>query len=70
MASRLSLNVQWDRATIERAGISINQLITVKIKDASLDDLLRAVLKDTKLDFRRDEKSVSIYPAKSPPAAP
>ncbi len=62
VAARLQLDVQWDRAEIKRAGISVDQLITVAVKDATLDDLLRAVFKDTGLSFRRNDRTVSIRP--------
>ena len=43
LAARLKLKVTWDRAAIDAAGISVDQLITVHVKDAGLDDLLKAV---------------------------
>ncbi len=65
LAERLRLELQWDRPAIDAAGISVDQLITVKVKDASLDELLRAVLAGTGLTFRRLDRAVSIYPAES-----
>ncbi len=73
LAERLRLELQWDRPAIDAAGIAVDQLITVKVKDASLDELLRAVLAGTGLTFRRQDRAVSIYPAepsKPGPAKP
>jgi hypothetical protein len=62
LTGRLNLQIQWDRAAIDAAGISVDQLISVKVKDASLDDLVRAVLAGTGLDFRRNGQEISIFP--------
>jgi len=64
LAGRLNLLFTWDRAAIDRAGISVEQLISVNVKDADLDQLLRAVLNNTGLAFRRDDRKVSIYPVR------
>jgi hypothetical protein len=63
LAGRLNLEIAWDRQGIDRAGISVDQLISLEIKDADLDELLRAVLNGTGLAFRREDRKVSIYPA-------
>jgi len=68
LAQRLQLDFQWDLPAIEAAGISVDQLISVKVKDASLDELLQAISKGTGLSFRRKDRTVSIRPAK--PDAP
>ena len=62
LAQRLSLEFQWDRQAIERAGISLDQLISVKVQNVTLDDLLRAILANTGLTFRHDNRAISIYP--------
>jgi hypothetical protein len=63
LGDRLSLDVAWDRDAIDRRGIAVDQLISVQIKDANLDELLTAVLRGTRLTFRRAERNVTIYPA-------
>jgi hypothetical protein len=63
LTGRLNLQIQWDRAAIDAAGISVDQLISVKVKDASLDDLVRAVLAGTGLGFRRNGQEISIFPS-------
>ncbi len=65
LGQRLGLQLKWDRAAIDAASIAVDQLISVKVKDANLDELLRAILKDTGLTFRRNERAISIYPAES-----
>jgi hypothetical protein len=63
IAERLNLEFNWDNAAIDAAGIATGQLVTVKVKDASLDELLGAVVNGTGLAFRRDDRKVSLYPA-------
>lgn len=65
LGQRLNLEFQWDRAAIDTAGITIEQLISVKVQNASLDELMRAVLQGTGLTFRRKDRAISIYPAES-----
>ena len=40
LSVRLGLEFKWDCAVIDQRGISVDQLITVKVQDASLDELL------------------------------
>lgn len=70
IAERLNLEFAWDRAAIDAAGIAIGQLVTVKVKDASMDELLSAVLAGTGLAFRRDDRNVALYPAGREPGKP
>jgi secretin/TonB-like protein len=67
VAERLNLEFDWDRAAIDAAGIATDQLVTVKVKDASLDELVRAVLAGTGLAFRRDDRKISLYPTEREP---
>jgi hypothetical protein len=63
LGQRLNLEFQWDRAAIDAAGISVAQVVSIKVTNASLDDLVRAVFDGTGLAFRRDDERVSIFPA-------
>ncbi len=62
LAEQLNLRFEWDRAAIDAAGISVEQLVSVRVQNVSLDELMRAVLAGTGLAFRRDDRTVSIYP--------
>ena len=66
LANRLELQLDWDRPTIDRARISTEQLITVQVSDVSLDELLKAVLAGTGLNFRRAGQKIAIFPAGAP----
>ena len=68
LAARLKLEVQWDRAATERAGIASAQLISVDVKDATLDELLNAVFDGTGLAWRRKDQAISISAAAKAPA--
>jgi hypothetical protein len=65
LAGRLNLTITWDRAAMDASGLSAEQLVTVKIQDADLDALLRAVLNGTGLTFQRQDRAVTIRPAGS-----
>lgn len=62
LARRLSLEMEWDRAAIDGAGIAVKQLISVKVTEVSLDELLEAVFAGTGLSFRRTDRAVVIRP--------
>jgi hypothetical protein len=62
LARQIDLEVMWDRPAIEAAGIPINQLVSRQIRDATLDELLGAVLGDTGLSFDRTGRKVVIRP--------
>ncbi len=66
LTRRLNLDIRLDKAAIEAAGISTGQLVTVKVEDADLDQLLTAVLKGTGLTYRREETRIAIVPAERP----
>jgi hypothetical protein len=65
LGQRLNLEFQWDHAAIDAAGISVDQIISVKVQQATLDDLLVAVLKGTGLSYHRKDRAISIFPADS-----
>lgn len=64
LEQRLSLKVEWDEPAIQKAGIKLDQLVTIDVKDVSLDDLLRAILTPKGLTFTRSDKTIEIRPAK------
>jgi hypothetical protein len=64
LTQRLSLTFRWDRAATTAAGIASDQLVTVKIENADLDALLKAVFADTGLAVRRQGRTVVVRPEK------
>lgn len=60
LAPGLGLEFVWDRAATTAAGIASDQLISVRVDNVSLDDLLEAVFKDTGLQARRQGKRVVV----------
>jgi len=62
LGRRLGLDVRIDEGAIRAANLSLDQLITVRIKDAKLDELLEAVLKPANLAFRREGLRVDVGP--------
>jgi hypothetical protein len=63
LAERLQLEVKWDRSAIDAEGTPLDQLITVSVKDVTLDELLTAIFRGTRLTFKRKDKNVTITPA-------
>jgi len=63
LAGKLSLDVQIDDSAVRRAGISMKQLISFDVKNATVDELLAAVLEPVGLTFRRQGRVVQISPA-------
>jgi hypothetical protein len=62
LRERLGLTIEVDAAKLRAAGISLDMLISVHIKNGTLDDLLRATLAPARLTFRRTEKRVEVFP--------
>lgn len=64
LAIRLGLELKMDRAAIEAAGISLDQRVSVRVENATVDELLSQLLKSTRLTFHRRDRVVEIEPGK------
>jgi hypothetical protein len=60
LSQRLDFELQIDRKSIEAAGISLDQRVSVHVENATLDELLRSLLKDTGLGFHRAGRVVEV----------
>lgn len=65
LAERLYLEVRYDRKTIEAAGISLTQRVSLHVENATLDDLLRELLTPTGLTYVRRQRTIEVMPATS-----
>jgi hypothetical protein len=63
LADRLGLELKIDEAAIRVAGVSLDQRVSIRIENTTVDDLLRRLLKPTGLTFRRRDRLVEILPA-------
>jgi hypothetical protein len=63
LAERLGLQLKIDQQAIAAAGISMDQRVSVRIENATVDDVFRQLLKPTGLDFHRRGRVVEIAPA-------
>ncbi len=70
LAGRLNVEFQLDRPAIQQAGISLEQIVSVKVEDASLDALVVAVLEPAGLKGVRRGRVVAVSPAKPPAGKP
>jgi hypothetical protein len=64
LAEKLDLDVRVDKNALERAGISLTQEVSFRVRDATLDDVLEAVLSPAGCTFRRQGKIVEVLPAR------
>jgi hypothetical protein len=60
LTQRLGLTFKWDREATMAAGIASDQLVSVKVENADLETLLKAVFADTGLTFRRSGRTVTV----------
>jgi hypothetical protein len=58
----LELDVQIDETQIKRAGLSLDREVSVSVKNASEDQLLRTVLEPAGLTFERDGRTLVVRP--------
>jgi hypothetical protein len=63
LADRLDLELRIDREALQQAGISLEDLVSFSVKNATIDELLKAVLAPAGCTFRREGKVVEIRPA-------
>ncbi len=63
LAGRLGLDLRIDRKAIAAAGISLDQRVSLKVENATVDELLRQLLRGTRLTFHRRQRVVEIAPA-------
>jgi hypothetical protein len=64
LAERWKLDLQIDEEAIEKAGISMDQRVSVVVENATIDELFRELLKPTGLTFRRSQRTVVLTPAR------
>jgi len=63
LAKELKLDLRIDRQALQEAGISLESPVSLSVKDATIDELLREVLKSTGSTFRRRGNVVEVFPA-------
>jgi hypothetical protein len=63
LARRLNWQLEFDEAAITAAGISLDSRVTFKVKDASQEELLDALLGPAGLAFRREQERIVVVPA-------
>jgi hypothetical protein len=63
LANRLGFELQIDERAIAAAGISLEQRVSLHVENASVDELLRQLLRSTGLTYHRHGRIVEIVPA-------
>ena len=62
LADRLGFQLQMDEKAIAAAGVSLDQLVSVRVENATVDEVLRRLLSSTGLTFHRHGRVVEIVP--------
>ncbi|MGQ9576788.1 MAG: hypothetical protein ACUVUC_15900 [Thermoguttaceae bacterium] len=70
LASRLDLDFRIDQEALARAGISLSQEVSFSVREATIDELLEALLGPAGCTFQRRGNQVEVRPRSSPPAEP
>jgi hypothetical protein len=63
LADRLDLDLRIDQQAIRTAGISLDQRVSVHLQNATVDEILGGLLRDTGLSFHRRQRVIEIVPA-------
>jgi hypothetical protein len=63
LAAQLNLELKMDDKALQQAGVSLQQRVSFSVKEATLDELLQAALRQTPLKFARRGKVVQIEPS-------
>lgn len=67
IATSLSLEVKFDEEAFRRAGVSLDQPVSFSAREASLDQLLHAVVDPAGCSFRKRGQVIEVFPT---PAGP
>ena len=62
-ASQLKLELKLDRAAFESAGVSLDQLVSFSVEDATFDQLMDAVVGPAGCTWRREGNLLEVRPA-------
>ncbi|MGA2620592.1 MAG: STN domain-containing protein [Thermoguttaceae bacterium] len=62
LAVKLNFELRLDRPALRAAGISLDQRVSLEVENATVDDVLRALLRTTPLTYRRHGNLVEVVP--------
>jgi len=63
LTEKLKLELQIDGEALSEAGVSLDQLVSFKVEEATVDELFTAALKPARLSFRREGTELKVFPA-------
>lgn len=64
LAAKLQLELRIDEEALEEAGISLNDQVSFRVTNGTIDELLDAVLAPAGCAFRREGNVVKVFPAR------
>jgi hypothetical protein len=62
LAAMLQVELQIDQTALARAGISLDQLVSLSVNDATADELFAKLLEPAGCTFRREGKTIVVVP--------
>ncbi len=62
LAGQLNLELQIDEEAMRRAGVVLTQPVSIRVQNASIDELLEKILAPAGCDFRRTGSRVEVFP--------
>ncbi len=64
LAGKLQLDLRIDREALEKAGISPGVEVSFSVREATLDEMLQAIVRPAGCVFRREGALVEVFPAR------
>ena len=62
LAAKLHIELRMDREALQAAGISLDTRVSMEVENATVDDVLRQLLRTTRLTFHHRGNVVEIVP--------
>ncbi len=66
LAAKLQLELRIDEEALQKAGISLNDPVSFRVTNGTIDELLEAVLAPAGCTFRREGTVVEVFPSRAP----
>ena len=67
LCKQLGLDARFDQAALDAAGVSLDTVVSFRVQQATLDELLRAALEPAGMTFSRQGRAVEIGPTPARP---
>ncbi len=65
LAKQLHLKLELDEKAIQDRGVSLDSLVNLQVKEATLKELLDELFKDTEIAYRVEEETLYVFPSEA-----